>query len=113
MNEPERKPLRPAIIAVVLIALAATLPGYFATQMLDVGGRNNSAVGLSAAMLAGVFCLSVIVGLVLLLSGRSRPGGNRRVALVATLVVAVFLLLVAFAAGTSSTEPASTTIEAS
>lgn len=113
MQDPQRKSLRPAIFAVVIIALAATLPGYFATQMLDVGGRTNSTLGLSAAMLAGIFCVSVVVGLALLLSGRGKAHGNRRIAMVATVVVALFLLMVAYAAGTSSTEPASTTVEAS
>jgi hypothetical protein len=111
MQDPERKSQKTGIIAVLLIAAAATVPGYFATQIMDVSGRSNSVTGISAAILAAIFCVSVLAGVGLLLAGRHKPRGNVRIALVATVVVSVFLLLVAFAAGTSSTEPASTTHE--
>lgn len=109
MRDPEQKKLGPAVAVVIVVALLFTLPGFFGTQILDVSGRANARVGLSAALLAGIACVSAVAGLLVLWTGRKRASGNMRVAIVATIFVSVFLLLVAFAAGTSSTEPASTT----
>jgi nitrate reductase gamma subunit len=111
MYEPTRRRLGPAVAGVIVAALLLILPGYFSARMMDVGGNANTDVGLSAAVLAGIACISALVGLAILWTGRARDKSNSRVAIVATIFVSVFLLLVAFAAGTSSTEPASTTVE--
>lgn len=111
MQHPERRPIAYSIVAVIILAVLLTVPGYFSSRVMDVGGSANTDVGLSGAVLAGIACIATLVGLIFVWLGRARPAGNTRVALVATLVVSVFLLLVAFAAGTSSNEPASTTVE--
>lgn len=109
MNPPEQRSVGPAFATIVALAVVLALLGYFATRILDgdVSGSGNAQVGLSAAVVAGIACVSAAVGAVIVWSGRSRPKGNARIAAVATIVIAVLLLLIAFAAGTSSTEPAS------
>ncbi|MDB5662634.1 MAG: hypothetical protein JWM38_472 [Sphingomonas bacterium] len=113
MQNPERRSLGLAITAVVGLAVLLILPGYFSVRLMDVGGRSNADLGITAAILAAIACVAAAGGGLVLWAGRKRPKSNMRVALLATLFVSVFLLLVAFAAGTSSTEPASTTVERS
>jgi riboflavin transporter FmnP len=113
MNDREQRSIIPGLAIVIVLALVVTLLGYFATRMMDadVSGSGNTRVGLSAALVAGIACLSALGGAVILWSGRTRARSNTSVAVLGTLVIGVFLLLLAFAAGTSSTEPASTTVE--
>jgi hypothetical protein len=113
MSDRERRTIMPGLTIIIVLALIITLLGYFATRIMDadVSGNGNTRVGLSAAVLAGIACLSALGGAAILWAGRMRARSNTRIAVVGTLVIGVFLLLVAFAAGTSSKEPASTTAE--
>jgi hypothetical protein len=109
MDQQEPRSIASALVTVGALAIVLALLGYFATRMLDadVSGSANARTGLSAALLAAIACVSAAAGAAILWAGRSKPRGNTRIALVATVVIGVFLLFVAFAAGTSSTEPAS------
>jgi uncharacterized membrane protein YozB (DUF420 family) len=96
------------IIAVIAVGLALAV--YFSTRGMDsdVQGVANARLGLSGAVLAGTAAIGALAGAAILWTGRRKADSNIKIAVVATIFTAVFLMFVAYGAGRGGTQPAST-----
>jgi hypothetical protein len=110
MDNPEQRSIASGLLIIAVIAVVLAGAGYVATRGMDadVSGAANARLGLSAALLAGIAAASALAGAAILWFGRRRPRSNVRIAILATFFVGLFLLFVAYGAGTGGTQPAST-----